>query len=154
MSDQKRACLVYVKATEGGRAAIRDRLEQRGYTVCEAEAELEDALAAQQGVSNLPAPLAQCISMSDLSVFLLPEDAATDGAIGGAGGLANQLGKRIVGVVAGARVKYPESFDDYAHAMVREDSGRFDDAISGTEVWEQPDRSPVADRPIKHIRCQ
>jgi hypothetical protein len=87
-------------------------------------------------------------------VFLLPEDEADDGAIDEAADLANRLEKRIVGVVAGARDSYPESLDDHAHSMVREDSDRLDDVICGSEVWEAPDRSLAGERPIKHIRCQ
>ncbi|MDR6288815.1 hypothetical protein E9232_001322 [Inquilinus ginsengisoli] len=154
MSDQKRACLIFVKATEGRRAAVRTRLEQNGYSVCEVEAELDDALAAQSGGSDLPAELIECISKSDLCVFLLPEAEANDGVLDDAAGLANNLGKRIVGIVSGDRIGYPQNLDDHAGSMIREGSDRFDDAVCGTDVWERPDRSPVVDRPIKHIRCQ
>jgi hypothetical protein len=155
LSDHKHACLVYVAATASSRGAVKARLEQEGYLVCEEKAELEDALAAHQGnKDHLPAALAECISAADLCVFLLPEGQADDGVLDEAASLANQLGKRIVGIVAGTRDRYPEPFDDHAHSMVREDSDRLDDAICGSEVWERPDRSPVGDRPIKHIRCQ
>jgi hypothetical protein len=154
LSEQKRACLVFVAATEGGRDGVRVRLEQAGYVVCEVKADLEDAVAAREGGSNVPAALAECISSSELCIFLLPEEESSDGILGEAAGLANQLEKRFVGVVAGDRVGYPESFDDHAQSMVRQGSTRLDDAICGTEVWERPDRSPVADRPIKHVRCQ
>lgn len=154
MSIQKRACLVYASATEGRRATVRARLEQNGYSVCEVRAELDDALAAQSGQGELPAELTDCISGADLSIFLLPESTANDGTLGDAAAFANGLGKRMVGIVAGNRREYPQSLDDHASSMIREDSDRLDDAICGTEVWEEPDRSPVPDRPIKHIRCQ
>ncbi len=154
MKNQKRACLVYVTATEGGRNAVKVRLEQRGYSVCEVRAEFDEALAAKAGKADLPIALAECIAGSDLCVFLLPEAEVDDCALDKASGLASQLAKRVIGVVAGIRTKYPESFDDSAQSMVRENSNRLDDAISGIEVWERPDRSPVADRTIKHVRCQ
>lgn len=154
MSNQKRACLVYVRATEGGRATVRARLEQNGYSVCEVRAELDDALAAQSGQGEFPAELTDCISGSDLCIFLLPESAEEDWALDDAAGLAGRTGKRMIGVVAGNRREYPQSLDDHASSMIRESSDRLDDAICGAEVWEQPDRSLVPDRPIKHIRCQ
>ena len=154
LSKQKRACLVYVAATDGSRAAVRARLERLDYVVCEVKAELADALAAQSGQGELPTELAECISASDLCVFLLPEAGVDDGLLGDAAGLANQLGKPILGVVVGGRTEYPQSFDDHARSMVREDSDRFDDAACGTEIWEQPDRTPVGGRKIRHIRCQ
>lgn len=151
---QKRACLIYVEATAARRDKVKSRLIENGYSVCEVKAELDDALAAQAGQPGLPAALSECIAGSELCVFLLPEAQTSDCLLDSAAGLSNQLGKRIVGVVAGAREKYPRSFDDNAAAMVREGSARLDDAICGAEVWERPDRSQVADRPIKHIRCQ
>lgn len=154
MSDVKRACLVYVAATAAHRGPVKARLETNGYSVCEVEAPLEDALAAREGFADLPADLVDCISNSEVCVFLLPEDSANDGALDDAAGLANRLKKRIVGVVAGARDLYPQSFDDHAKSMVRDDSDRLDDAICGSEVWERPDRSPVGPRTITHIRCQ
>lgn len=154
LPDQKRACLVYVSATEDGRAAARAGLEKLGYSVCEVKAELDDAQAARSQEGNLPVELADCISTSDLCVFLLPEIEADDGVLDVAASLANQLGKCIVGVVAGKRGEYPLGFDDHAASMVRKGSGRFDDAVCGAEIWEQPDGSLVTDRTITHIRCQ
>lgn len=154
LEDQKRACLVYVAETAAGVEAVKTRLEQNGFAVCAVEAKLEDALAAQNGETNLPEALAECIDGSDLCVFLLPESEANDGGLGQACGLASQLGKRIIGIVAGTRENYPEPFEDNAESMIRQESDRLTDAICGTEVWERPDRSPVADRPIKHVRCQ
>ena len=154
MADVKRACLVFVTATASKRGPVKARLEEDGYSVCEVKAELEYALAARAGESELPIALVECISGSDLCVFLLPEDQADDALVGGAATLANKLQKRVVGVVAGARAVYPESFDDHAASMVREDSVRLHDAICGSEIWERPNGSLIGDRPIKHVRCQ
>ncbi len=154
LANKKRACLVYVAATEAGRDAIRARLEQSGYSVCEIKAEQDVALAAQSGQVDLPIALAECITGSDLCVFLLPEEECDDCGLGGAAGLAVQLGRRIIGIVAGGRTEYPESFDTGAGSMLRIGSDRLDDAINGTDVWERQDRSPAVDRPIKHVRCQ
>jgi hypothetical protein len=154
LANKKHACLVYVTATEAGCDAARVRLEQSGYSVCEVKAELDVALAAQAGQAGLPIPLAECITGSDLCVFLLPEEDKDDCGLGGAAGLAGQLGKRMIGLVAGARTEYPESFEAGAGSMLRVGSDRLNDAIDGTEIWEGRDQSPVVDRPIKHIRCQ
>lgn len=152
--DKKRACLVYVAATEDGREEVRRRLEQSGYAVCEVKAEHDVALAAQAGHASLPDVLMECIAGSNLCLFLLPEEEASDGCLSGAAGLASRLGKRIIGIVAGTRIKYPESFGDSAGSMLRVDSDRLDNAISGSDFWERQDRSLVVDRPIKHVRCQ
>lgn len=153
MPDKKRACLVYVTATEAMRAPVRARLDAQGYEVCEVKAEVEDALAAQAGASPLPVELAECIAQSELCIFLLPEESEMDGLIGAAAGMAGGLDKQSVCVVAGGREEYPAEVDDHA-SIVREDSDRLDDAICGTEVREAPDRSPAPDRKIDHVRCQ
>lgn len=154
MSDGKRACLIYVKATEAMCNAVRARLEAQGYSVCEARAEVEDAVAAQGGSTDLPAELLTCITQSELCVFLLPEEADGDGLMGGAADVAGGLEKQMVCVVAGSRTDYPTELDDHAQAIIRDDSDRLDDAICGAEVREAPDRSPSPDRKIDHIRCQ
>ena len=153
MPDKKRACLIYVTATEAMRAPVKSRLQAQGYDVCEVKAEVEDALAAQAGSSALPAILAKCIVESDLCVFLLPEEAEADGLIGAAAGMAGGLDKPSVCVVAGDREEYPAEVDDHA-SIVREDSDKLDDAICGAEVHEAPDRSLSPDRQIDHVRCQ
>lgn len=154
LSEEKRACLVYVAATEAGRHEVRARLEGSGYTVCEVKVELDVAIAAQAGETALPAALVDCISGSSLCIFLLPEMESDDCILGDAAGLSNQLGKRTIGIVAGARTKYPPTFEDQAESMLRLGSERLADAISGIEIWEKPDRSIVSDRTIDHIRCQ
>lgn len=154
MPDVKRACLVYVAATEGLRGVVRLRLQANGYLICEVKADLDDALAAQAGSTNLPAKLVNCMTNADLCIFLLPEKATADGLIGPAVGLASELDKPTVCVVAGSRADYPQCVDDHAQAIVREDSNRLDDAICGKEIREMPDRSLSPDRIIQHIRCQ
>jgi hypothetical protein len=154
MPDAKHACLVYVSATERLRGLVRSRLQAMGYSVCEVRAELDHALAAQAGSADLPVELVDCLTNSDLCIFLLPEVATADGLIGIAAGLAGGLDKLMVCVVAGNRADYPQSVDDHAQAVVREGSDRLDDAICGTEIREAPDRSPAPDRKIDHIRCQ
>ncbi len=154
MANQKRACLVYVAATRPGVEAMKQELESAGYDVCAVEAVLDEATKAQAGEAGLPYALEECIRSSDLCVFLLPEEASHDGALGGGAGLAGQLGKRLICIVAGDRENYPEEFDDAADSMLRQGSDRLDDALNGNDAWERPDRSPVADRPIKHVRCQ
>lgn len=154
LANKKSACLVYVAATEAGRDAIKVHLEQSGYLVCEVKAEHGVALAAQSGQMDLPVGLAECITKSDLCVFLLPEKQLDDCGLGGAAGLAVQRGKRIIGIVAGDRIDYPESFITGAGSMLRMGSDRLDDAINGSDVWERQDRSPTIERRIKHVRCQ
>lgn len=151
---EKRACIVYVAATAGERAAVRKELEGAGYVVCEVKAEIEEALAAKAGQDGLREELAACIGASELCVFLLPEDDAQDGEIGTAAGYADGLGKRLIGVVAGARTSYPDVMEDFAPSMIRVGSERLAEAIAGADIWEAADRSPIADRKIRHVRCQ
>jgi hypothetical protein len=154
MSDGKRACLIYVTATAALRGSVKARLEARGYNVCEVKAEVDDALAAQGGSADLPAELVECIAQSEMCVFLLPTEAEGDGLIGSAAGMAGGLDKQMVCVVAGNRGEYPTELDDHAQAIVRQDSGRLDDAIGGAEIRELPGYSPSPDRTINHVRCQ
>jgi hypothetical protein len=151
---EKRACLIYVTATENDRAAVREELEGAGYVVCEVKAELDEALAAKAGEDGLRDEITACVGASELCIFLLPEDDADDGVIGTAAGYADSLGKRLIGIVAGSRTSYPDVLEDFAPSMVRVGSDRLAQAIAGDDVWEAADRSPVADRPIKHVRCQ
>lgn len=151
---QKRACLIYVSATEDGVLAAQQRLEAQGYSVCAVEADDADAKAAQSGDGGLPEPLMNCIESSDVCVFLLPSEAASDCLLGASAGAAIGQGKPIVGIVWGQRGDYPEEFGDYARSMVRRDSERIEDALAGAEIWEGPDRTLVPPRTIKHVRCQ
>jgi hypothetical protein len=152
--DQKLACLIYVAATADRRQAVAEKLRQSGYQVREFKAPLNDALAARAGLPGIPATLAQCIADADLCVFLLPEAAENDGTLNSLAEFANQSGKRVVGIAAGARHQYPECFEDNAASMLRENSARLSEAIRGANIWERPDRSLVDDRIIEHQRCQ
>jgi hypothetical protein len=154
MADPRRACLVYVAATQGNRAQVRAELEQAGFAVCEVLAAVDDARAAQAGAGDLPPALAACLRDAQLCVFLLPEDEKADGLIGAAAAEAQAGGKRIIGVVAGARERYPEALDDFARAMVRVGSGRLGEAVSGVEVWEAPGGGPIAKRDARNVKCQ
>lgn len=154
MADPKKACLVYVTATRGSRAAVRAELEQAGFEVCEVLAEVDDARAAQAGTGDLPPALAACLRDAQLCVFLLPEDEAADGLIGAAAAEAQAGGKRMIGVVAGARNRYPEALDDFAGAMVRLGSGRLGEAVGGGEVWEAPGGGPIPKRDARNVKCQ
>jgi hypothetical protein len=154
VAEVKRACLIYVSATASSRVEVRAELEANGFDVCEVEAKLEDALAAQAANTNLPQQLVDCINSADLCVVLLPESAEADALLGPAAALASEKSKRLIGVVAGSRSDYPEAIDDTGHALVREHSPRLKDAICGAEIWEGPDGAPVPDRKIKHVRCQ
>jgi hypothetical protein len=154
VADEKRACLIYVTATADDRGPTRASLEGAGYVVCEVRAELDDALLAQAGEGDLPESLSECIAQSDICVFLLPADQGNDGALSGAASLAQRAGKRMVGIVAGARDHYPEALEDCADAMVRQGSEQLSAAIDGREIWERPDGSPAPAREIRHVRCQ
>lgn len=150
----QQACLVYVAATAEKRDAVRTQLEEAGYAVCEVKADLEEALAGQAGETALSEGLKECIESSDVCVFLLPEDPASDGIMGAAAGAADSCGKPVIGVIAGSRSAYPEEFQDTAHSMVREDSPSFSKAIGGEEIWERPDRTRITERTFKTVKCQ
>lgn len=152
--DTKRACLVYVAATASKREAVRRQLEESGYSICEVKADLEDAIAAQAGEDSLPDALRTCIESSEVAVFLLPEDSASDGLMGQAAGAADSCGKPVIGVIEGSRSIYPEEFQDTAHSMIREGSTTLPAALAGEEIWEKADRTRIVERPFKTVRCQ
>jgi hypothetical protein len=154
MPEPKRACLIYVEATANSRAAVRAHLEETGHSVCEVRASLDDALAAEAGMGDLPQTLEECISQASFCVFLLPENEADDELLGAAAGYTSRLGKSFVGVAAGARDEYPESFGDCAEAIVRKDSARLIEAIEGQRIWEQPDSGLLGNREIAHVTCR
>jgi hypothetical protein len=60
----------------------------------------------------------------------------------------------MIGVVAGARERYPEALDDLAQAMVRVGSGRLGEAVRGEEVWEAPGGGPIPKRDARNVKCQ
>lgn len=151
---EKRACLVYVPETEEQRDGVRQLLEAAGYAVCQVKAEIDDALAASVGQAELRQEIIDCMAPADLCIFLLPEDDNRDGQIGIAAGYADSLGKRLIGIVAGARTTYPDVLEDFAPSMVRVGSERLASAIAGEAVWETVSREVVSDRRITHVRCQ
>jgi hypothetical protein len=154
MNAPNRACLVYVPATAALRAGARARLEAEGYEVCEVLAELDGAIAAEAGNTDLPAALKDCISAAEICVFLLPENEADDGCLSGCGGLASQLGKPFIAVVSETREALPQPFDDDAAGVVRDCEDGLVGAIRGDRTFKGPDGSGAIDRNIKHIRCQ
>ena len=154
MADPQRACLVYVAATQNNRAPVRAELEDARFEVCEVMAEIEDARGAQAGTKDLPPTLAACLRQAQLCVFLLPEDEKADGLIGAAAAEAQACDKRTIGVVAGARERYPEALDDLAQAMVRVGSGKLSEAVRGEEIWEAPGGGPTPKRDARNVKCQ
>jgi len=153
-TEESRACLVYVSSTAAMREIARQKLSDAGYVVCEVEAALADAAAAQVGESSLPPELEDCIRNSQVCVFLLPENLAEDAGIANAASYADAKGKPIICVVAGARIDYPQVFDDNAESLIRSESPRLADAIGGEPVWEGPDGKRSPSREIKRVRCQ
>ena len=152
--DAKKACLVYVTPTAAQRPGVREQLEHDGFTVCEVKADLEDAIAAQAGSDDLPTSLKDCISGSEVCVFLLPDEASGDGLLAGAAGYADASGKSIVCIVSGTRTTYPEVFQDAAESMLRDGSSSLKDALSGGEIWESADKTKIQKRPMTHVKCQ
>jgi|GEM_PF-6649822 len=154
MEPTKRACLVYVTATTGMVSAARARLEAEGYGVCEVLADLDTATAATaQDGSALPIALKDCIEAADLCVFLLPEDAASDGCIGSGGGLVSELGKTFIGVAEGGRNVLPEPFEKDAAGIVHDCDEALSEAIRGDRSFKNPDGT-ARERGIRHLKCQ
>ena len=153
-NDKKRACVIYVPATAGMRAAARKDLEGAGYDVCEVLVSIDTAIAAKAGDGLLSEELATCVSGSDLCLFLLPEETSDDAGLEGAAGAADAAEKRIIGVFAGGRAVFPQVFDDNAELMVRNESPRLAEAIRGAPAWERPDGGRIPEREIKRVRCQ
>lgn len=150
----KRACLIYVSATSGRAPAARKRLEAEGYGVCEFLVESDTAIAvAAHDFSALPPALKECIESSDLSVFLLPPDAKSDGCIPAGSSLSSELGKRFIGVVDGGRDVLPESFEQDAAGIVHDCDESLTQAIRGDPSFKNPDGT-VRERNIKHLKCQ
>lgn len=154
MEQTKRACLIYVSATAGMVPAARARLEAEGYGVCEVLADLDTAAAAAaQDGSVLPSPLKDCIDTADLCVFLLPEDAASDGLMVAGGGLASELGKPFIGVIDGGRDALPDPFEQDSAGIVYDCDESLSEAIKGDRSFRNPDGT-VRERGIRHLKCQ
>lgn len=154
MAEAKRACLVYTAATAGERDAVRKRLEDQGYDVCEVEAQLADAVAAQAGEADLPSELRACIDGAEVCIFLIPEDASAMGDLGGGIGAGNASGKRVVAVLVGQPQNLPQKVDDLADAVVRVDSDNLIPAVEGEKVWEAPGKEGGEPRKTKRVKCQ
>lgn len=153
MSNVKKACVIYVRATESELPRVNRELEQEGYTVNAVLATAQDLRSIRNDSNDISDALRQCIADADLCVFLIPEEEENDGGIGGGAGFARQMGKRIVVLVGGARAVYPEGFD-IADAIIRMASPRLTAVIQGEDTWESPDQTVIPDRPIHHQKCQ
>ncbi len=152
MNTQKNACVIYVTATKGDLPAIQEELEKSEYTVCSVHATLEAAKAAQSGSENIPEAIKRCIERSNQCLFLIPENEDNDEGIGEAAGLAIQLGKRLVGLVAGSRTELPEGFDALG-IIIGMRSPRVAAVIQGDDTSELEGK-PARDRSIDHQKCQ
>jgi len=151
---EKRACLIYVTATENERDVVREQLAAAGYVVCEVRAELDNELEAKAAQEKLRDEIMACVAEADVCVVLIPQEEDADGEIGVAAGYADHHQKRLIGVVAGDRASYPEVLEDFAPSMVRVGSDRFSEILAGADIWEAPDRTIITDRKIRHVRCQ
>ncbi|MBX9403153.1 hypothetical protein K4L06_17730 [Lysobacter sp. BMK333-48F3] len=153
MSRQKKACVIYVNSNKDELPRVQEELEQNGYAVCSALASTEAARGLLHDESDVSETIRNCISNAELCIFLIPEELEQDGEIHGAASVAGQLGKRMVGLVGGARTVYPQEFD-IAGAIIRISSARLANVIQGEDVWESADNAPIKDRVIDHQKCQ
>lgn len=149
-----KACVIYVAETQARLAGVVERLKAQGYEVCEVSADLPTAQITAAGASELPAEIRACIDGADLCVILLPSEPDCDDAIGEAAAYADQQQRRMVCIVEGARIAYPEAIMDVGKCVVRADSPRLDDAIRGDDFWEGPDGKPAPERPYTVVKCQ
>lgn len=153
-SKGKKACLVYVSASEAARKAAVEQLHAKGYEVCEVLADTDDVQKMQADAGELPPDLLACLDRSEICVILLPEDPDADGIIAAAASGADAQRLRMVCVVAGDRASYPESIDDHAKSVVRVGSPKLAPAIDGEECWEEPGGGPRIERKFKTVKCQ
>lgn len=153
METQKTACLIYVASLKQELPRVQESLEREGYKVVTLLVSLSVAQQIKENSGQVPAEVRACIEQADICVFLLPEETVEDVGLSGAAGLAGQLGKRIIGLVAGARTVYPEGFE-LAGAMIRLASPRLKSVLQGEDTWEAEDKSPIKERGIDHQRCQ
>lgn len=153
MEMQKTACVIYVASTSVELATVKQSLERESYKVRSLLVSADVAQYIRDNDGQVPPKVRECIEQADLCIFLLPEDPAEDSGLHGAAGLAGQMGKRVVGLVAGSRAIYPAEFE-LAGSMVRFSSPRLRSVIQGENIWEEADTSPAKDRDIDHQRCQ
>ena len=154
VAQKKQACLIYVNETETMVGEACTRLEAAGYTVCAVKASLEIVAAAEANSAALPKDLADCISQSELCIFLVPEQQDADGLLGAAAGEAGRLSKQMVGIIAGGRATSPSGLDDHAQAIIRQNSSSLDAAISGEEIRETPAAARAHERSFVTVKCQ
>jgi len=152
MGVQKTACVIYVASTSAELSSVKRSLEDEGYKVTLLLVSVDVAQHIKDNDGEIPPKIRAYIEQADLCVFLLPEDPAEDSGIQGIGGLAGQIGTRIVGLVAGTRTMYPVEFE-LAGSMIRVSSPRLRSVIQGENIWEDIDNSP-SNRSIDHQRCQ
>lgn len=150
----KKACLIYIKATENSVQSATEKLEAEGFDVCAEIAEIKDAEVLKTGGSEIPEKLKECIEGADVCVILFPEDESLDGSFAGIPGACSDSGSRVVGVSCGTRANTPQDIDDLADSYVHSDSPKFPDAVNGEDCWENPDRSPAPARRIDRVKCQ
>ncbi|MGQ3263459.1 hypothetical protein [Phenylobacterium sp.] len=144
--------MIYVEATSESRAEIVAQLQTKGYAVCEVLAAVAPMSLLEE--ENLPPEMAECILGADICILLLPEDPKNDGMIGRCAAAVDQAGHPMVCVVAGARSEYPEAIDDHSQSLVRAGSTRFDAALDGVEMWEEPSGELRKERPFTTVKCQ
>lgn len=153
MEMQRTACVVYVASTKVELAPVKQNLESEGYKVTSLLVSADIAQYIKDNQGQVPPKIREYIEQADLCIFLLPEEPAEDSGMQGAAGLASQIGKRVVGLVAGSRTIYPTEFD-LAGSMIRLSSPRLKSVIQGENIWEEADKSPAKERDINHQRCQ
>lgn len=153
MEMQKTACVIYVAVTKAELSPVKKSLESEGYKVTCLLVSADVAQYIKDNDGKVPPEIRENIEQADLCIFLLPEDPAEDSGMQGAVGLAGQMGKRVVGLVAGSRDIYPTEFE-LAGSMIRLSSPRLKSVIQGENIWEEADESPTKDRSIDHQRCQ
>jgi len=153
MNSRKLACIIYVAATEGQVPQVKAQLELEGYEACTVRCTLEIAKNAQNGNESIPRNIEDCITRSDLVMFLIPEDEAQDEGIGLAGSMATAIGKRIIGLISGDRSVYPDELRT-ADSIIPITSKRIAAVIQGENVWETTSCEPIPDRRIDHQKCQ
>lgn len=150
----KKACLIYIQATEPFVEDTTALLEAAGFEVCVEIADAEVAQQAKEGKAGLPENIEKCIKDADECVILYPGDDASDVSLGGVGGACSDSGARVVGVCCGTREQSPADVDDFADSYVHSDSPKLSDAINGESCWENSDRTPAPPRKIDRVKCQ
>lgn len=150
MSAKKRACVVHSAAAVSAARLVEAQLSSAGYEVCMHEADEAAIAAAKDRTGNLDPHLLECIKNADLVVFILDGNGQFSGCID----LAQNGERLVVGVYANASATIAECLDDLGTAVVSIDSEDLGKALSGEEIWENPDGSVAAPRKLKRQKCQ